>query len=533
MPVAEVALGGRAGGDDRARSRPAARCRARTRGWRGPRSSLAEGSRCAPAARSASSRARPGTPRARAAARRRGRGGRGPSRRGVGARSRAARRRAPRAAVGRHADLTRRAAPPPTPAARPRAPGTLDVGVAEAALAGWRRPAGAVYAAGSSTIAQAGIERPPPPRPSRSAHRRVCVGLVVDVVELADGAVAGGRHLAVRAARRRRASSRGRGARRGRTSPRASSRSRRPARSARSPRPRRSRWKACEWRSPSPGSRRLIGAAPRAGRLSTPTDGGVLELHVSSGRVAHAGRVAHEHHRGRPLGGEHAGVVARVAVELGRAGPSACSALAQLVGRTPSPSDHATVRRSSPTPASPAASSRRAVATARATRRPPRPSGARASSHSAAARRHGGERVRLDHQPRRGEACPALLGLGAARTISRAAAASASRRSLGRRGAGVVGAAASARPQRASGRRARARPLRAAPAAARSAIWSMCSSRKPRRRSSRLGASRRRSGVHARLGHRVPERDALVVGRSSAASRRAARPARGSRTWAC
>ena len=80
-----------------------------------------------------------------------------------------------------------------------------------------------------------------------------------------------------------------------------------------------------------------------------------------------------------------------------------------------------------------------------------------------------------------------------ARTISRAAAASASWRSS----RGVV-PAWSARPVSSACRRMRAASRVTTPAgfpaAARSRDWSMCSSRNPRRRSSQLGASRRPSG---------------------------------------
>ena len=93
--------------------RPAARRPARTRGWRGPRSSCPRDSRCAGAARSANSRARPRTPRARAAARRRGRGGRDPPTRSR-RQSRAASSPAPRARCAPPRRPTRPAAPPPT-----------------------------------------------------------------------------------------------------------------------------------------------------------------------------------------------------------------------------------------------------------------------------------------------------------------------------------------------------------------------------------------------------------------------------------
>ena len=138
-------------------------------------------------------------------------------------------------AVGRDADRHARPLRRPRPQRiHAREEGTR-VGIAEA------RVAAAGIRGGEEDDAQASVER-------RLGHcDRDRVGVVVDVVELADGAVAGGRHLPADARRRRRASSRGpaRSARAyiaSRQLQKSSS-----GRSERSPTPRRSRWKACEW----------------------------------------------------------------------------------------------------------------------------------------------------------------------------------------------------------------------------------------------------------------------------------------------
>ena len=97
-----------------------------------------------------------------------------------------------------------------------------------------------------------------------------------------------------------------------------------------------------------------------------------------------------------------------------------------------------------------------------------------------------------------------------ARTISRAAAASASWRSS----RGVV-PAWSARPASSTCSRSRAASRVTSPAGANevatSRVWSTCSSRKPRSLSSHSGARRSPSGSTPALGHRVAERDAVVV----------------------
>ena len=171
----------------------------RSRGSRGRRSCAGRGSPSLRAARSASSRARRGTRRARAAAREAWTWRTSPARVGVARRSRSSQLARDRAdAVRRHPDRRPRRFRPPTRAAVDARQERLDVGVAEAPLARW----GSRSAPSQPARCVGGREQhDPQPRRDRrlgdrDRHRvrvvvRRPVGLVVDVVELADGAVAG------------------------------------------------------------------------------------------------------------------------------------------------------------------------------------------------------------------------------------------------------------------------------------------------------------------------------------------------------
>ena len=229
-----------------------------------------------------------------------------------------------------------------------------------------RRPTASRKRAWPAAVVGGGQQDDPQPGGGRrlgdgERHRvrllvRRAVGPVVDVVELADGAVAGG------APSRRR---------RGRATSRIESGSSAPAsryiasrqlqksssgRSLRSPTPRRSRWNACECTFGIAGiataaSRELLrGCAaarsprPPRRRARPPPRGEWLTPRL----------VAHEHHRRRAARGDDAGVVAGVADESRRAGRSP-----RRGRRAPRPGTRcpATTRRSA----------------ARARRRPPRP----------------------------------------------------------------------------------------------------------------------------------------------------------------
>ena len=192
--------------------------------------------------------------RARGAARGRGRGGRGRARVGVGGDRLEPRRRHGADAVRGEADRDAVAVRGPRAQVVDAAQERLDVGVAEAPLARARRavaavPAVAVVGGGEQHDPQAGRDRRlgHARSPSRSGSRTACRRAVVDVVELADGAVAGRGHLGVDARPRRRASCRGRARPRAGTSRVAPAPEVVAGLAGRSATPRRSRWKACEW----------------------------------------------------------------------------------------------------------------------------------------------------------------------------------------------------------------------------------------------------------------------------------------------
>ena len=348
---------------------------------------------------------------------------------------------------------------------RPRAQGVhareerLDVGVAEAPLARARPaapvPAVAVVGGGEQHDLRARRRAPPPrPRsPSRSAPRRACRR-------------AGGGRSGTRRPRRsppppsrrtrgprRRASSRGRARPRAGTSPCASvQKSSCACAPGAPPTPRRSRWNACECAFTIAGHAR----GPHAASLSSARSIAVAAAAASSSvdvllrRVAHAGRVAHEHHPGGQPLGDHARVVAGEADELGRVRRAARSA-ARTAGSNATPALRDAVAQLDPHAGAlgerrrrrPRAASRQRVDRGRLRRARVEP-----QPH---VRGHRGERVRLDEDARGGDD---EVGVASARssaaTISRAAADIASRRSARR-----VVPAWSARPWRSTCSRSR------------------------------------------------------------------------------
>ena len=213
------------------------------------------------AARSASSHARPRTRPARAAVRRRGRGGPDRARRSS-ARSPRASRRGRRGRCGPRPRRSRRQRPAAQPrSASMRSRNASTAGRRSAAAPGGRPPRPAAVIGGRQQLISARAARAASRQRDRHRVGLVVgrpVGLVVDVVKLADGAVAGRRHL-----RRRRGADlahrlRGVAARPGGTSRSASSRSRRLGR-GRSATPRRSSWNAWECALAIAGMRTVAG----------------------------------------------------------------------------------------------------------------------------------------------------------------------------------------------------------------------------------------------------------------------------------
>ena len=256
VAVAEVALGGRARRDDRARVGEQRDVARRSRGCRARSSSAARGSHTARAARSASSRARPRTRPARAAARARGRAAPG--------RARPRTRRSPAANPAGTARTLCAATPTATPAPHAQVVHAREERVERRVAEALAVPAARGRRPGSSTIAQpAGRAR----LGDRDRHRvrvlvRGAVRPVVDVVELADRAVARRRHLPVHA-RGHLADAVGIEARGQRVHALAPAPEVVVRAALRSPTPRRSRWNACECTLAIAGIANGLTRAPR------------------------------------------------------------------------------------------------------------------------------------------------------------------------------------------------------------------------------------------------------------------------------
>ena len=187
----------------------------------------------------------------------------------------------------------------------------LDRGVAEAALARARRQVARRRARRRSAAARGGCRRPGGVA-DRVGERvrlvvRRAVGLVVDVVELADRRVAGARASRKQAARRRRTRAGVERAGGGvhRLAPRPEVVVGRSG-STRSTRPRRSRWKACEWALTKPGA----SSRPRQARARRPARARALE---QAATMPPPRRPRPRRRRARRVGVEH---------ELGRRAPS-------------------------------------------------------------------------------------------------------------------------------------------------------------------------------------------------------------------